>query len=719
MKSRTGGKEGGQAGRIVGLVLRRLVVMIAGLMLFYAAGRAFGASQSQLRASATVQPSGGVVISWSDPKALTNIYFDVTGTDGFHKSGFPSPLMDPNGKTGTQYTVREADAESDTGLPSATVTASTSSPVIPSNGGGGDQTPTTNEQGNPMERFLAIPINAIANAIGNLAGLLPLDQLIFSSNAFLNQNAWNIAMQWYEGLTLYAVLAMAMVLLFLAWRASRAQDERERAEAYKGVWRWVFGFLMLYLVPWFATAVFTVNGALVHFAYLQLHGIRVDNSVATGNVLSDAFIALYMAGLKLYFNILYVVRAVFTLLLLAIAPIVIWTYVLNPTRQSFIMWSAELFSNIMMQAAHALTLSFFFAILTVLQGAAAGSGVSGILGQWWAKIVIITLVIPVGQFLRNLINMWLNVFGVPEERIATGATAGIAGIMGLPKVLGAVSGLRFGGAAAGMGGDGGSAPGGGGPGMGAASGGFNPPPDPGSGGGGGAAGGNAAAAGFAHAQNYNVAARSAAMLGGVTGAVGGMPFGQSQTLAHAGASLGRRVVSNVGQAHQAIAQMRQGVAADPAAAVGRAAGALLGGAAGGHVGAGLGKGAARAGSRFLYGTPQGGVVPPVGPPSPGAGTGGTGGSKTPQPEGGQTGGQGRSPGPGPGTPQVLGAASGGIGAAALNEGLVMAKSTANAAAPGPGAPSVTPSPGAVQESGGSSPDRPIGLEDIIDFHRLL
>ena len=92
------------------------------------------------------------------------------------------------------------------------------------------------------------------------------------------------------------------------------------------------------------------------------------------------------------------------------------------------MEQAELFSNIMItQAAHALTLSFFFAILTTIQGATAGTGVAGILGQWWAKIVIITLIIPVGQFLRNLINVRLNFFGVKEEQIAGGAAAGIQG----------------------------------------------------------------------------------------------------------------------------------------------------------------------------------------------------------------------------------------------------------------------------------------------------
>lgn len=706
MGGKSGRGAGARAGRIMIWVLKRLVVMIAGLLLFYAAGAAFGA-QPQLQVSATVQPSGGVVISWSDPNATGNIFFNVTGTDGFSRSGFPSPLTDPNGKAGTQYTIQEADAEADTGLPSATATASTSSQVISGNGGGGDQTPVTSEQGSPMERFLAIPINAIANSIAGLVGLLPLDQLIFSSDAFLSQAAWNVAMQWYQGLTLYAVLAMSLVLLFLAWQASRAQDERERAEAYKGIWRWVFGFLMLYLVPWFATAVFTANGALVHFAYLQLHGITVDNSVATGNVLSDAIIALYMAGLKLYFNILYVVRAVFTLLLLAIAPIVIWTYVLNPTRQSFIMWGAELFSNIMMQSAHAITLSFFFAILTVIQGSAAGSGVSGILGQWWAKIVIITLVIPIGQFLRNLINMWLNVFGVPEERIAAGATAGIAGIMGLPKVLGAVSGLNFGGgAAAGLAGGGGGAGGGQG-GVGTSGGGFNTPPD-GGGAAAGAVGAAATAGGFTHAQNYNVAAKGAAMLGGAMGAVAGMPFKQSQTFSAAGASLGRRVVSNIGQAHHALTQKNEGDPGGSAAAIGRAAGALVAGAAGGHVGASV----VQAGAQVLSGKAQEASASSTGGDTAKPGTG-VGASSPVNP------GLHQSPDIVPGGSAGKGAGStdrpGGSQKATppprdLNGGSVAGEKIS---APQPDMPPTN------REAGnGLLADRPVGLEDIIDFHRL-
>jgi len=182
MASKAGGKRRARAGRIVVWILKRLVVMGAGLMLFYGIGSAFGASQSQLQVSATVQPGGGVMISWNDPNALGDIYYTVTSPDGFNKSGFPSPETDPNGTSGTQYTVTEDYSGDEGPVTSATATASTTSLVIPGNGGGGDQSPT-GDQGDGMERFLAIPINAIANAIGDLVGLLPLDQLIFRGDS--------------------------------------------------------------------------------------------------------------------------------------------------------------------------------------------------------------------------------------------------------------------------------------------------------------------------------------------------------------------------------------------------------------------------------------------------------------------------------------------------------------------------------------------------------
>jgi hypothetical protein len=298
------------------------------------------------------------------------------------------------------------------------------------------------------------------------------------------------------------------------------------------------------------------------------------------------------------------------------------------------------------------------------------------LGQWWAKIVIITMVIPVGQFLRNLINVRLNFYGLKEEQIAGGAAAGLGGILGVPRILGTMTGLKFGGAATGAGSTG-QGPGGDG-------GGFNTPPD--TGGTGGSSSATASSSGLA--QNYNMAARGVAMLGGVMGSVAGMPLGQSQTFAQAGAAAGRRIVSNVGQAHQAIAQANQN-GTSKSAAIGQAAGALLAGATGAQV-----AGTAMAmGSRLLHGAPK---TPVNSGNSPAQGGPGVNSSLQPSQSGT------------PAHPAATGAEAGaGVQTPPENT-------------PGSGASQSVPA--STESSASQRPDvgqnRPTGLEDIIDFNRL-
>jgi hypothetical protein len=220
-------------------------------------------------------------------------------------------------------------------------------------------------------------------------------------------------------------------------------------------------------------------------------------------------------------------------------------------------------------------------------------------------------------------------------------------------MLGSMMGLKFGGA---TGGSGGQVPGGDG-------GGFNIPPD---------AGGGGSSGGFT--KNYNTAAKVASLAGGVMGAVTGMPFGQSRAFAQAGASAGQRVMSNIGQAHQTLAQ---GGTSKPVA-IGQATGALLGGATGAHV-----AGAAMAmGSRLLNVAPQDTASPGSSPAQDGPAMS-----------------QGRSqssPGAATGAGGQQGSPAGGSG-----------KTTLTVTAGNGGAARI------------SLPlDRTTGLEDIIDFHRL-
>ena len=184
------------------------------------------------------------------------------------------------------------------------------------------------------------------------------------------------------------------------------------------------------------------------------------------------------------------------------------------------------------------------------------------------------------------------------------------------------------------------------------------------------------------------------MLGGVMGTVAGMPLGQSQTFAQAGAAAGRGIVSNIGQAHQALAQAGQSGTSKPAA-IGQAAGALLGGATGEHV-----AGAAMAmGSRLLHGAPQ---APAKSGNSPAQGGPGVN-QNSPQSSQSGT----------PAHPAATGAAVG-AGAQAPPENTL--GSGAGQSVPASTESSASQRPDVGQNS--SPVDRSMGLEDIIDFNRL-
>jgi hypothetical protein len=83
-----------------------------------------------------------------------------------------------------------------------------------------------------------------------------------------------------------------------------------------------------------------------------------------------------------------------------------------------------------MSASHAIVLAFFFSML-------AFHG-QGALSAWWAKLIMLNMVIPLAALLRKMLIGWLNFLGVDEERMAGFGMAGLAGLAGLATVAGSV-----------------------------------------------------------------------------------------------------------------------------------------------------------------------------------------------------------------------------------------------------------------------------------------
>jgi hypothetical protein len=446
---------------------------------------------------------------------------------------------------------------------------------------------TVEDQGSTVEKLVSLIPEAIIHALMAL-GLKSIPDLIFQSRNFITQDTIDSIWELYRPLFVVGIVIFAAVLAWLGAIFGRSKSAQTKANASDAIWRWILGFTLLFMFIPMASFLFEINNFIVSLAAQHAGNMDSLKVESTGSFLATALVNLYIAGLQLYFNILYVIREVFIIVLITVSPLVIWTFVVKPAQQSFLMLLGELFSNIMMQASHALAVVI---VLLMWENAPENSIISG----WWAQIVLVTLIIPIGQFLRNLINVWLNIFGLQEERLAMGATGGIGAALALPKVIGGMAGLKFG-SNAGAGGAGG--PGGGNP-LAGESNPFQMSNLSEANGGGSAAplamasgsqqspgGANetsySGAGGWKWGTAYNVAAKGAAVAGGIAGLTMGLPIGQQQAGMAAGSQFGRRIASNIGQSHQYMREGYKNDSADsPSFAVGL--GTLAGGASGGYM----------------------------------------------------------------------------------------------------------------------------------------
>ncbi|MTI82335.1 MAG: hypothetical protein FH756_00230 [Firmicutes bacterium] len=450
-------------------------------------------------------------------------------------------------------------------------------------------TDSVEDQGSTVEKLVSLIPQAIIHALMAL-GLKSIPELIFQPNNFITQDTIGTIWDLYRPLFMVGVVIFAAVLAWLGATFGRSKSAQAKANASEAIWRWLLGFTLLFMFIPMASFLFEINNFIVSLAAQHSGNMDSLKVESTGSFLATALVNLYIAGLQLYFNILYVIREVFIIFLVTVSPLVIWTFVVKPAQQSFLMLFGELFSNIMMQASHALAVVI---VLLMWENAPENSIISG----WWAQIVLVTLIIPIGQFLRNLINVWLNIFGLQEERLAMGATGGIGAALALPKIIGGMAGLKFG-SNAGAGGAGG------GPGDGSPLTGESNPFQMGnlsdaSGGGSSTAslamasgsqqspgGANetsySGASGWKWGTAYNVAAKGAAVAGGIAGLTMGLPIGQQQAGMAAGSQFGRRIASNIGQSHQ---YMREGYKNDGAdsPSIAKGLGTLAGGASGGFM----------------------------------------------------------------------------------------------------------------------------------------
>jgi|GEM_PF-5558688 len=267
------------------------------------------------------------------------------------------------------------------------------------------------DTGTLAERLVSLPIEGLTRAL-DLLGLVDIQQLVFSQDQPLSGPVLALVVRWYTELMVVCFFLLAIVFAWHAALLGRAASPAQRAEAKSGFGRWTLALGAACLALALVKLLLALNSALVAFAAAHATNFSVDAVTSTGSVLATAVINLLLAGLKLYFNVLYTIRLVFIVVLLAIAPLVIWSLALRSSRGGFPLWAAELFANIMMQASHALVLA---ALVSLLDAGTTHT----LLDHWFAKIVVITLILPLGRFLRNLVSSWLYIAGSAEEHASS------------------------------------------------------------------------------------------------------------------------------------------------------------------------------------------------------------------------------------------------------------------------------------------------------------
>jgi len=113
--------------------------------------------------------------------------------------------------------------------------------------------------------------------------------------------------------------------------------------------------------------------------------------INTDNVFADVILHFALLAYTLYFNIVYVIRRWVVTVVLAVTPIIIWSWIVSDNKQIIGLWAAELVQTIFMQTFHALTFGIVFSILAFSGGNLAADYLNG--------VTISALLVGVGKYL--------------------------------------------------------------------------------------------------------------------------------------------------------------------------------------------------------------------------------------------------------------------------------------------------------------------------------
>ena len=299
--------------------------------------------------------------------------------------------------------------------------------------------------GSMLARIIANPIESLATSLLTISGFQSIDKLVFNPDGggFTDSEWDNIVKPWYTASYMLAlskgVISLIVVVFGYGQLFGSFGSPAKAAQAREKVASVLIALLLVACVPNLLAILLELNKAVVQsiMNYAGSQGIGFGDVIGdqfmasinkeVGNLLLRALIKLALAGLTLYLNFIYMVRKFMLIVLVITMPLIAWSWVSSKTKTPIKIALSELITNALMPASHALVLVLY---MTIVQFDG-----QGIFNTWWAKLFAITLVVPLGAFLRNLVAGWLNLLGFQEESLAQHGTSGLATLMAIGDAI--------------------------------------------------------------------------------------------------------------------------------------------------------------------------------------------------------------------------------------------------------------------------------------------
>lgn len=264
------------------------------------------------------------------------------------------------------------------------------------------------DQDSFFHKFVAKGLTAFYTSLINMIGLDSMEELMLNRGRIGNRTYMGLFPKtWLPVLNFVNIILQLIVWSLLAFSITRLLFKRslatmnigEKINLMEGMKNIIISAIVMGIWP----LLFTMMGRLNYFIVQMFGAISpfsetFSMSMIGFNLLS-IITAFYIFGMTLYFNLMYIIRAITISFLYALAPLFIYTISLGGKASSyFSTYLKEMVGHIYLQSFHALMLSFFSYLTKA--GVGTTSAQFGF-NHWLVKWVLIYSFIPISNFIRN------------------------------------------------------------------------------------------------------------------------------------------------------------------------------------------------------------------------------------------------------------------------------------------------------------------------------